>query len=210
MIEWRDHLASADTLEAAYLDIVRRALRSPHIFIGQLVPAILRNMLNDCDDVFVLRAATRPMLCRTAARSPSRCGTSSRPPARSRGSSRSWSSTTGKHDRGGPLAGIHPLLHGKGRWQRHRPRARPGSALRRRARRRDRYRERGACTLVRIFLPRVGDAVVQSGIVGMEIAYAPTPTAEYSTSSTLRRSRRRRSRREHPETGSAIEFMRRY
>jgi hypothetical protein len=57
LIEWRDHLASADTLEAAYLDIVRRSLRFPQIFIGQLVQAILRNMLNDCDDVFVLRAA---------------------------------------------------------------------------------------------------------------------------------------------------------
>ncbi len=57
LIAWRDHLASADTLEAAYLDIVRRSLRFPHIFIGQLVQAILRNMLNNCEDVFVLRAA---------------------------------------------------------------------------------------------------------------------------------------------------------
>jgi hypothetical protein len=57
LIAWRDHLASAETLEAAYLDIVRRSLRFPQIFIGQLVQAILRNMLNDCDDVFVLRAA---------------------------------------------------------------------------------------------------------------------------------------------------------
>ncbi len=57
LIAWRDHLASFDTLEAAYLDIVRRSLRFPPIFIGQLVQAILRNMLNDCDDVFVLRAA---------------------------------------------------------------------------------------------------------------------------------------------------------
>ena len=57
MIAWRDHLASVDTLEAAYLDIVRRSLRFPQIFIGQLVQAILRNMLDDCDDVFVLRAA---------------------------------------------------------------------------------------------------------------------------------------------------------
>jgi Family of unknown function (DUF6352) len=57
LIEWRDHLAGADTLEAAYLDIVRRSLKFPQIFIGQLVQAILRNMLNDCGDVFVLRAA---------------------------------------------------------------------------------------------------------------------------------------------------------
>jgi hypothetical protein len=57
LIAWRDHLASFDTLEAAYLDIVRRPLKFPPIFIGQLVQAILRNMLDDCDDVFVLRAA---------------------------------------------------------------------------------------------------------------------------------------------------------
>ncbi|WP_456636255.1 hypothetical protein [Bradyrhizobium sp. USDA 10063] len=33
VIEWRNHLASADTLEAAYLDVVRRSLRFPHIFV---------------------------------------------------------------------------------------------------------------------------------------------------------------------------------
>jgi hypothetical protein len=57
MIEWRDHVAGFDTLEAAYLDIVRRSLKFPQMFIGQLVQAILRNVLNDCRDVFVLRAA---------------------------------------------------------------------------------------------------------------------------------------------------------
>lgn len=57
MIEWRDHLARFDTAEAAYLDIVRRSLKFPHMFIGQLVQTILRNVLNDCEDVFVLRAA---------------------------------------------------------------------------------------------------------------------------------------------------------
>jgi signal transduction histidine kinase len=35
--------------------------------------------------------------------------------------------------------------------------------------------ERGAGTLVRLFLPRVGDAAVQSSIVGTEIAYTPSP-----------------------------------
>ncbi len=57
MIGWRDHLASVDTLEAAYLEIFRRSMKLPHIFIDQLVQAILRNMLDDCDDAFVLRAA---------------------------------------------------------------------------------------------------------------------------------------------------------
>jgi Family of unknown function (DUF6352) len=57
MIGWRDHLAGADTLEAAYLEIFRRSIKLPHIFIDQLVQAILRNLLDDCDDAFVLRAA---------------------------------------------------------------------------------------------------------------------------------------------------------
>jgi signal transduction histidine kinase len=37
--------------------------------------------------------------------------------------------------------------------------------------------ERGAGTLVRLFLPRVGDAAVQNSIVGTEIAYTPSPDA---------------------------------
>jgi Family of unknown function (DUF6352) len=57
MIAWRDHLAAHATLEASYLDIVRRSLRFPHVFVDQLVHVILRNMLDGCDDVFVLRAA---------------------------------------------------------------------------------------------------------------------------------------------------------
>jgi Family of unknown function (DUF6352) len=57
MISWRDHLVRHATLEAAYLKIVRHELRFPRIFIDQLVQVILRNILDDCDDVFVLRAA---------------------------------------------------------------------------------------------------------------------------------------------------------
>jgi hypothetical protein len=57
MIAWRDHLVSHRTLEAAYLEMIRRNIKFPHILIGQLVQAILRNALDDCDDVFVLRAA---------------------------------------------------------------------------------------------------------------------------------------------------------
>jgi Family of unknown function (DUF6352) len=57
MIAWRDHLMKHRTLEAAYLEIVRRNIRFPHVFIGQLMQAILRNLLDDCDDVFLLRAA---------------------------------------------------------------------------------------------------------------------------------------------------------
>jgi hypothetical protein len=57
MIAWRDHLVGHRTLEAAYLDIVRNNIKFPHVLIGQLVQVILRNLLDDCDDVFVLRAA---------------------------------------------------------------------------------------------------------------------------------------------------------
>jgi hypothetical protein len=54
---FRDHLLRHRTLEAAYLDIVRRGLKFPLLFINQLVHVILRNALDDCADPFVLRAA---------------------------------------------------------------------------------------------------------------------------------------------------------
>jgi hypothetical protein len=57
MVAFRDHLAGHPTLEAAYLDVVRRNLRLPHLFLSQMVHAILRNILEGCDDAFVLRAA---------------------------------------------------------------------------------------------------------------------------------------------------------
>jgi Family of unknown function (DUF6352) len=57
MISWRDQLVSHATLEAAYLAIVRQGLNFPPIFLDQLVQVILRNMLDDCDDALVLRAA---------------------------------------------------------------------------------------------------------------------------------------------------------
>ncbi|HEX5957885.1 MAG TPA: DUF6352 family protein [Hyphomicrobiaceae bacterium] len=57
MLSFRDQLARHATLEACYLDIVRRNLRVPHLFLSQVVHVILRNVLDDCDDAFVLRAA---------------------------------------------------------------------------------------------------------------------------------------------------------
>ena len=45
-------------MEAAYLDLVRRGVgATPSLFINQLVHVILRNVLDGCDDVFMLRAA---------------------------------------------------------------------------------------------------------------------------------------------------------
>ncbi|QJP16845.1 hypothetical protein G3545_26325 [Starkeya sp. ORNL1] len=57
MIAWRDHLVRHDTIEAAYLNLVRHNVVYPRIFIDQLVHLILRNLLDDCDDAFVLRAS---------------------------------------------------------------------------------------------------------------------------------------------------------
>ena len=57
MLAFRDHLTGHRTIEAAYLDIIRRGVKIPHLFINQLVHVILRNALDDCDDPYVLRAA---------------------------------------------------------------------------------------------------------------------------------------------------------
>jgi Family of unknown function (DUF6352) len=57
MIGWRDHLVKHRTLEAAYLEMVRRNIKLPHAFIGHLTQAILRNVLDNCNDAFILRAA---------------------------------------------------------------------------------------------------------------------------------------------------------
>jgi Family of unknown function (DUF6352) len=58
MIRFRDRLLQHKTLEAAYLDFIRKgAGDTPPLFLHQLVHVILRNILDDCRDPFVLRAA---------------------------------------------------------------------------------------------------------------------------------------------------------
>lgn len=57
LLGFRDLLVGHRTLEAAYLDIVRRGLRVPHLFLNQLVHVILRNALDGCEDAYTLRAA---------------------------------------------------------------------------------------------------------------------------------------------------------
>src|SRR6185295_11011897 len=58
MVGFRDHLVKHRTIEAAYLALVRHGVgKTPPLFINQLVHVILRNALDGCDDVFVLRAA---------------------------------------------------------------------------------------------------------------------------------------------------------
>jgi Family of unknown function (DUF6352) len=54
----RDRLVAHRTVEAAYLDLIRRGVgNTPPLFINQLVHVILRNLLDGCADPFVLRAA---------------------------------------------------------------------------------------------------------------------------------------------------------
>jgi len=58
MVAFRDRLVRRKTVEAAYLDLVRRRVGdTPPLFINQLVHVILRNLLDGCEDVFMLRAA---------------------------------------------------------------------------------------------------------------------------------------------------------
>jgi uncharacterized protein DUF6352 len=58
MIGFRDRLLAHATLEAAYLALMREgAGRTPPLFVNQLVHVILRNILDGCEDVYMLRAA---------------------------------------------------------------------------------------------------------------------------------------------------------
>jgi len=58
MLAFRDHLVAHRTIEAAYADLVRRGIgHTPPLFVNQLVHVILRNLLDGCDDPFMLRAA---------------------------------------------------------------------------------------------------------------------------------------------------------
>jgi hypothetical protein len=58
MVGFRDLLLAQPTLEAAYLALMRHgAGRTPPLFVNQLVHVILRNILDGCDDPYVLRAA---------------------------------------------------------------------------------------------------------------------------------------------------------
>jgi len=58
MTAFRDRLLTHGTVEAAYLDLIRRgAGETPPLFVNHLVQLILRNLLDGCEDPFVLRAA---------------------------------------------------------------------------------------------------------------------------------------------------------
>ena len=58
LVAFRDHLLRHKTLEAAYVDLVRRGLgNTPPLFVNQLVHVILRNALDGVTDAQVVRAA---------------------------------------------------------------------------------------------------------------------------------------------------------
>jgi hypothetical protein len=58
MIAFRDHLLRHPTIEAAYLAFMREGTKgTPPLFINQLVHVILRNILDECEDAWILRAA---------------------------------------------------------------------------------------------------------------------------------------------------------
>jgi hypothetical protein len=57
LVAFRDHLLRHKTVEAAYVDLVRRGVgATPPLFVNQLVHVILRNALDGVDDTRVLRA----------------------------------------------------------------------------------------------------------------------------------------------------------
>jgi hypothetical protein len=58
MINFRDRLTAAPSLEAVYVTLARKAAADlPPIFLSQLCHLILRNALEGCDDPYTLRAA---------------------------------------------------------------------------------------------------------------------------------------------------------
>lgn len=58
LLDWRDRMLAAPTLEAAYLDVFRAdTITAPPIFIDQLAQMIVHGMLRACDEPLQIRAA---------------------------------------------------------------------------------------------------------------------------------------------------------
>ena len=58
MMDFRDRLVAAPSLEAVYINLARNGAGDlPPIFVSQLCHLILRNALEGCDDPYMLRAA---------------------------------------------------------------------------------------------------------------------------------------------------------
>ena len=57
MLNFRDRLLAAPTLEAAYVRLIRNGVKGlPPLFINQLAHIIMRNALEGCGDAFIARA----------------------------------------------------------------------------------------------------------------------------------------------------------
>src|SRR5205807_1884262 len=57
MLAFRDLLVAHRTAETAYLHLARHGFeKTPPLFVNQLVQVILRNVLEGCDDPYMLRA----------------------------------------------------------------------------------------------------------------------------------------------------------
>jgi hypothetical protein len=57
MLDFRDRLLAAPSLEAAYVRLIRKGISGlPPLFINQLAHVIMRNALEGCGDAFVARA----------------------------------------------------------------------------------------------------------------------------------------------------------
>ena len=57
LLRFRDKLLEAGTVEGCYMNLFKRAVDVPPLFIEQLAHVILRNILDGCDDPLQLRAA---------------------------------------------------------------------------------------------------------------------------------------------------------
>ena len=57
VLNFRDRLLSAGTLEGCYMNLFKGAVDVPPLFVEQLVHVLLRNILDGCDDPLRLRAA---------------------------------------------------------------------------------------------------------------------------------------------------------
>ena len=57
VLKFRDRLLEAGTVEACYASTFKGKVDTPPLFIEQMAHVILRNILDGCDDAFVLRAA---------------------------------------------------------------------------------------------------------------------------------------------------------
>ena len=57
VLRFRDRLADAGTVEAAYMGLFKAPIDIPPLFIEQMVHVVLRNILDGCEDPLRLRAA---------------------------------------------------------------------------------------------------------------------------------------------------------